>query len=121
MKVLIVDDSKITRRLMKIMLLSCGCTCIEAHSGEQGIQRLERDQSIDIALIDWRMPEMCGIEFVRRARQLPSSQRTKLLMVTASDIPRDIQRARSEGIDDFIVKPISLQLISAKLKEHGPN
>jgi two-component system chemotaxis response regulator CheY len=68
MKVLVVDDSKAMRTILKKMLESLGARVEEPRNGQEGLEKLKPATQIDIVLINWNMPGMSGIEFVRAVR-----------------------------------------------------
>ena len=121
MKALIVDDSPITRRVLSLVLASHRIQAIVAENGRQGLEILGQEPEVGLIMVDWYMPEMSGIDFVRTVRGRQGHRDTKIFMVTASDIAEGMRRAKEIGADDFLIKPISGALIANKLRDHGFN
>jgi len=65
MQALVIDDSKATRSILKQILQSLGCMVEEAGNGKEGLKKLKTMSNPDIAFVDWNMPEMSGLEFIR--------------------------------------------------------
>ena len=121
MKALVIDDSPISRRVVKHVLRTHNITSVEAEDGLQALDALKRDDSIGLAMVDISMPKMGGLEFVRAVRSNPKYNNVKLLMVTASNLPENIRTAKELGADDFLTKPVNPQLVASKLRHHGLN
>src|SRR3954466_10214314 len=85
MHALVVDDSKAVRSLLGRMLRQVGFEVAEAANGREGLERLRRPGRTDVALVDWNMPEMDGLEFVRTVRADPSLAGLRLMMVTTEN------------------------------------
>lgn len=120
-KILIIDDSKLTRRVIQHLLKKMNFQTVEASDGKSGILELRSDTSIDLVLIDWNMPNLDGIGFIKEIRKTPQFDRTKLIMLSARDRPIDRELAISMGADDYIVKPLSIRKLTESLSEHGLN
>lgn len=112
MKFLIVDDSSTMRRIIKNSLKRIGFEdIIEADSG---IDALEIYQDADIILTDWNMPEMDGLEFVRKVRDKDKS--IPILMVTTNAAKDDIVEALKNGVNNYIVKPFTPETLKDKVE-----
>ncbi len=105
---LVVDDSRLMRSLVEAILKSYGCKNVVLAAGvTQALNLLDRD--IDIALVDWFMEPLDGLELVRRVRtgaEGPNPFLPIVMLTGHSEIPRVLQ-ARDAGVNDFIVKPVS--------------
>tara|TARA_B110000037_G_scaffold203584_1_gene246785 strand:- start:591 stop:956 length:366 start_codon:yes stop_codon:yes gene_type:complete len=121
MKALVIDDSPIIRRILSLLLKRHNFHPITASDGVQGLNLLANNNEIRLAMVDWNMPKLNGLEFVTQVRSNPQYKDVKLMMVTARDTVKDIETARSLGVDDFIMKPISKEILAQKLRTHGLN
>ena len=116
MRVLIVDDSRALRVHLCMMMQSLGWQTEEAENGACALERLQRDKNFELALMDVNMPEMNGIECVRRLRRELPELDTKLMMVsTESDFPV-IAEVLAHGADEFLMKPFTRENMLAKLR-----
>ena len=121
MKALVIDDSPISRNIVKHVLRMHNITSIEAENGLQALEVLKSDNSIRLAMVDICMPKMGGLDFVREVRNDPKYNNVKLLMVTAANLIENVRAAKSLGADDFLTKPIDPKLVASKLRHHGLN
>ncbi len=101
--ILVVDDDKNTRRLMRAVLESDGYTVSAAENGEKAFEVMDREH-IDLVVLDIMMPVMDGYEFTKALRE--SGNDLPVLMVTAKQLPDDRYKAFLAGTDDYITKPI---------------
>ena len=116
MRVLVVDDSRATRAVLRRMLNGVGFDVVEAEHGRAALDLLEADAAMpDVALVDWNMPEMDGLSFVRAVRADPAYERLPLVMVTTESEPAQVVRALSAGADEYAMKPFTADIILDKL------
>ncbi|MGY2052743.1 response regulator [Methylobacterium sp. JK268] len=115
---LIVDDSAVIRKVARRILEGIGFRVAEAEDGTDAIG-LCRDAMPDAILLDWRMPQMDGYEFLRELRRLPDGERPKVLFCTTENDVTSIARALQAGADEYIMKPFDKDIITAKLQEVG--
>jgi two-component system, chemotaxis family, chemotaxis protein CheY len=104
MRALVVDDSRAMRMILRQLLKDAGFDVAEAGGGREGLERLRQLGTADVILVDWHMPEMDGLEFVRAVRAADGGG-VRLIMVTAEDDPAQEAAARAAGADDFLLKP----------------
>lgn len=116
---LIIDDSSTMRRLLAIIASDLGVESEQAPDGQAALDCVERNPNFDVALVDWDMPYMDGLEFVRRVRQRPALASMKLLMVTSHTSGRDVRTALEVGADDFLMKPLDAAMVASKLQLLG--
>lgn len=111
-RVLIADDSNDIRKLLRLTLANNGVQIIEANTGKQALELIERTRP-RLALLDIMMPgEMDGLEVCRRIKADPDLRHTVVVLVTSRGQQADILEGRSAGADEYLVKPFSpLQLI----------
>lgn len=113
---LIVDDSDVIRKVARSILERLGCHVSEAAGGEAGLEQC-RAAMPDVILLDWHMPGMSGIEFMTALRSLGAARRPYVIYCTSENDPIDLARAFTCGIDDYLLKPYSRDMIEAKLAE----
>ncbi len=118
MLALLVDDSKTTRMILGDMLRQLGFEVAEAANGREGIERLKRLKA-HLVLIDWNMPDLNGLEFVRAVRADQSYAGLHLLMVTSEEDQGQIATALKAGADEYIRKPFTKEVILEKLQRLG--
>lgn len=121
-KILLVDDAKGIRSLIKGNLLELGFTNItEAGDGEEAFAILNKCQQenapIELLLTDLRMPNMDGIQLVRKLRKLPQFSRLPILMISADTDKLVIVDAIKAGISDYIIKPLDTNRLQVKLEQ----
>lgn len=117
-RVLIVDDNPHFRRLLVSVLGSLGCRMIEeATDGADGLKSLTHFPA-DVALVDWRMAPMDGLDFTRFVRTSPDSPNRYLpiLMLSGYTELRLVLDARDAGVHEFIAKPISAKILQSRLQ-----
>lgn len=119
MKVLIVDDSRAMRAMLKSIMTDLGFEVLEAGHGIEGLAQLEANPGIDLALVDWNMPQMDGLEFVKALRQDRRNAELKVMMVTAENDMAKMARALMVGADEYAMKPLTRDAIIAKLEMLG--
>src|ERR1700759_90217 len=83
MRMLIIDDSSTMRNLLGMIAVELGAEAEKAEDGEAALACVEKGPAFDVALVDWDMPRMNGLEFVKRIRSSPTHQAMKLMMVTS--------------------------------------
>lgn len=119
MRVLIVDDSRAMRLMLKKMMQEIGATDItEAGDGQQALDAVS-ESAPHLAMVDWNMPVMNGLEFVKALRSSREHDRIKVMMVTSESSPRQIYEAIKAGADEYAMKPINREIITDKLQLMG--
>ena len=104
MKILVTDDEKEIRKVLKLLLTDYGHTVVEASNGETAVAALTKDTGIDLCIMDIMMPKMSGIEAVKKIRNFST---VPVLFLTAKSLDSDKESAYSVGGDDYLVKPFS--------------
>jgi len=118
MRALIVDDSRFVRGLLRGMLEERGIACDEAADGRAALALLHGDLSFDMALVDWNMPVMNGLEMLRQLRA-DGFRDLKVMMVTTEAENDYIVRALEAGADEYLMKPFDDQALDEKLAMLG--
>ena len=119
MHVLIIDDSRAMRTILKHILGELGISVTEAGNGREALARLQEANRFDLALIDWNMPEMNGIDFVRAVRALARYDDLRLMMVTTETEAEHVAVAIEAGANEYVMKPFSKDVIREKLELLG--
>ena len=122
MRALIVDDSRFVRGFLRGMLEEKGIECAEAGDGQAGLDQLQAQQQsgapFDLALVDWNMPVMDGLEMLKSLRAAGFSE-MKVMMVTTEAENDFIVRALDAGADEYLMKPFDDEALCEKLAMLG--
>ena len=119
-KALVVDDSKAIRRILSRTLRELGWEVSEAANGVEALKAMQSNQPpVSLVLVDWHMPVMNGLEFVRHVRTEPRFEQTKLMMVTTETEVEQMVTALESGANEYVMKPFTRQVIEDKLRILG--
>jgi two-component system chemotaxis response regulator CheY len=119
---LIVDDSKAMRTFLAMLGREMSFAIVEAANGCEALNLLALSRlgdPFDVALVDWEMPRMNGLEFVRTVRRNHAFARLKLLMITRQNSLERVAEALAAGADDFLMKPVTKEMLADKLQILG--
>jgi two-component system chemotaxis response regulator CheY len=120
MYALIIDDSRAMRRILRQIVEPLGFNILEAGDGQEGYnQVIANPDMIEVALVDWNMPIMNGLEFVKLVRSDDRFRDIKLMMVTTETEPTQMARALMTGVDEFVMKPFTKEILIEKLRLIG--
>ena len=116
--ILIVDDSFITRNIVKKTFgeMQIPFFCLEAGDGKKALDFMETTD-IKIVFLDWNMPEMDGIEFLKVVRNIPKYKDIPIIMVTSEKGKFSVVEALQNGATDYIVKPIQDRIFREKVTD----
>ncbi|WP_319759161.1 chemotaxis response regulator CheY [Maridesulfovibrio sp.] len=118
MKVLVVDDFATMRRIIKNILRQIGFTnIVEADDGTTAWETLNKDDSIEFIVSDWNMPQMTGIELLRKVRASEEFADLPFLMVTAEAQQENIIEAVQAKVSNYIVKPFTPDTLGQKINK----
>lgn len=115
---LIVDDSRIIRKVARRIVEELGFEVDEAADGSEALTYCAGALP-DVVLLDWQMPVMDGLTFLRRLRDLPGGRAPKVLFCTIETRADRIAEALSAGADDYVMKPFDGEILHSKLAEVG--
>jgi two-component system chemotaxis response regulator CheY len=115
---LIVDDSRVIRKVSRHILETLNFTVDEAEDGRQGLERCEAVMPY-VVLLDWNMPVMTGIEFITKLRQRPGGDKPKVVFCTTENDVAHIREAISAGADEYVMKPFDHETLQIKLQLVG--
>ncbi|MGH1506443.1 MAG: response regulator [Acidimicrobiales bacterium] len=116
---LVIDDSRAIRRILGSMLVDLGWRTHEAENGRHGLDVLAEAERIDVALVDWNMPEMNGLEFIKAVRADPRWGSLPILMVTSETEFQNMADAMEAGANEYAMKPFDRDVIRDKLSILG--
>lgn len=114
-KILIVDDEASIREMIKVALELVGFKCIEAASAIEAMPLIV-DERPDLILLDWMMPEVSGIELLRRLRREQVTQEIPVILLTAKAEEQNTVQALDAGADDYVTKPFSARELTSRIK-----
>ena len=116
-EVLVVDDFATMRRILKNILRQIGFTNIsEADDGKSALNMLKK-QKFDLVLCDWNMPEMSGLELLKKVKADDGLKDIPFVMVTAEAQKDNIIQAVQAGVSNYVVKPFTAETINEKLEK----
>ncbi len=115
MRALVLDDSRAMRTILKGILTEVGFEVQEAPSVHDALAALAGGAEFDLALVDWNLPDVEGIEFVRQVRAQRKFDRVRLMMVTTETETAQVASAIRAGANEYIMKPFSKQAVAEKL------
>jgi len=115
MRALVVDDSRAMRSIIRRHLSELGIDVEEAGSGAEALRMLDRIVPPDVVLLDWNMPEMNGLECLRRLRADEAGARVPIMMVTTESEMNQVSLALEVGANEYLMKPFDRQGLLEKL------
>jgi two-component system chemotaxis response regulator CheY len=115
---LVVDDSRVVRKVARRILEELGFNCEEAEDGQKAYEHCGQKMP-EAILLDWNMPVMSGIEFLEKLRSMPSGQNPKVVFCTTENDMAHIQRAILAGANEYIMKPFDTEIIKSKFIQIG--
>ena len=116
LKFLIVDDSPTMRRIVFNTLKRLGYNDItEAEHGAEALEKLRATEGVNFIVTDWNMPVMDGLTFVQQVRSEAEYSKIPILMVTTRSVKDDIIEAMKAGINNYVVKPFTPDVLKAKI------
>ena len=117
-KCLVVDDSKVVRMVARKILQDLDFDIVEAVDGENALVECEENMPAAV-LLDWRMPVMNGIDFLKKMRALPGGKDPVVIFCTTEDDDTHLQEAVDAGADECVMKPFDSEIIHAKFGNAG--
>ena len=117
---LVVDDSKAVRMILAKTLRELGYEVREAGNGKEALELIEnQDLAVTLVLADWNMPEMNGLELLKRLREKPEMASTAIVMVTTETEVDQMSAALEAGANEYIMKPFTREILVQKLQMAG--
>ena len=115
---LIVDDSRVIRKVSRHIVETLGFTVDEAADGQEALAKCESKMP-DVILLDWNMPVMSGIEFLVKLRERPNGREPKVVFYTTENDVAHIREAIDAGADEYVMKPFDHDTLQMKLQLIG--
>jgi two-component system chemotaxis response regulator CheY len=120
MLALVVDDSSTMRRILRRTVTELGFGVYEAGNGQEALDLLGEIPNVpDVALVDWNMPVMDGLELIRKVRKIPPLRDMCIMMVTTEGEHSQMVRALAAGAHEYVLKPFTPEVIRQKLAYLG--
>jgi two-component system chemotaxis response regulator CheY len=116
--ILVVDDSRIMRNIVKNTFseLRIPCEFLEAANGKDALLLLQNNE-IHLVLLDWNMPELSGLDFLKRARTISAYKDLPIIMVTSESAKYNVIEALKNGATDYIIKPVNERIFAEKISK----
>jgi two-component system chemotaxis response regulator CheY len=119
-KALVVDDSRTVRTILAKSLKELGFEVLEAENGLEALKVIEFEKAtVNLILLDWDMPEMNGLELLKRLRQSPEFSSLVVVMVTAETEMSHIAEALEAGANEYVMKPFTKDILAGKIELTG--
>jgi two-component system chemotaxis response regulator CheY len=119
-KAMVIDDSRAIRTIISRTLSQLGYEVSQAANGQEGLLALEQEKGhLSLILVDWNMPVMNGLEFVKQVRANARFDEIKLMMVTTETQMEQMMAALEAGANEYVMKPFTKEIIEDKLRVLG--
>lgn len=116
---LLVDDSRAVRLLGKRIVQPLGFEILEAEDGQRALEAVQTHPEIDVVLLDWNMPIMDGLTFLKAMRANSNLSQPKVVMCTTENDMARIMEAMQSGANEYVMKPFTEDIIREKLETIG--
>ena len=117
---MVIDDSRAMRTILSRNLERFGYDVAQAVNGRDALEQIDQEDSrIGLFLVDWNMPEMNGLEFIKNLRSQLRYQSTPVMMVTTETEADQIAAALDAGANEYVIKPFTEDIIGEKLRQLG--
>ena len=116
MKILIAEDNVVSRRVVETQLTKWGHEVLSANNGTEAWEILQANDAPPLAILDWMMPGIDGVELCRRVRERTNQLYTYVILLTAKDRKEDVVKAMDAGADDYVVKPPDPSELQARIR-----
>lgn len=119
MRALVVDDSRAMRTMMRRLMEGFGFEVLDAADGQEALDVLEREGTVDVALVDWHMPNLDGIGFIMSLQDDAELFKIRTVMVSAETDFKKVVYALKNGADEYLMKPVTKEGLAEKLSILG--
>jgi sigma-B regulation protein RsbU (phosphoserine phosphatase) len=116
MNILIADDESVSRRILQRLLAKWGYTVISVEDGNAAWELLKTPEAPRMALLDWMMPGLNGVDVCRELRRQRPAPYTYVLLLTAKDAKESVVEGLESGADDYLTKPFNPQELKARIR-----
>jgi two-component system, chemotaxis family, chemotaxis protein CheY len=118
-RALVIDDNPVDRLVLSGIVKGLGFGTEESEDGQAGLDRIAREPPFDVILVDWNMPRLDGIGFLRGVRASPKGSKVRIIMVTGETELSSLRKALEAGADEYLMKPYNREAIQLKLRMLG--
>lgn len=115
---LIVDDSRVVRKVARRIIEELNFTCEEAEDGNKAFEFCQSKMP-EAILLDWNMPNMNGLEFLKKLREMPGGDEPKVVFCTTENDLSNITEALGAGANEYIMKPFDGEIVQNKFQQVG--
>lgn len=115
MRALVIDDSRTVRAIISKILREVGLEVVEAGNGREGLEKLAQPPGVELVLVDWNMPEVDGLTFIKTVRAQRAYDAVRIMMVTTETEQEQVIRALEAGANEYVMKPFNKDILVAKL------
>lgn len=116
MNILIAEDDPVSCYMLEATLVKWGYSVTIARDGAAALEAMQTAQAPQIAILDWMMPNLDGVEVCQRLRANPSRQGIYIILLTAKSEKQDIIRGLEAGADDYVIKPFDRDELRARIR-----
>jgi CheY-like chemotaxis protein len=116
MKILIAEDEPVSRRIIQSLLVKWGYEVVVTQNGVEAWEAIQREEGPLLAILDWMMPGMDGVEICRRIRQTDNLKPVYIILLTAKDRKEDLAAGLQAGADDYVTKPFDVRELHARIQ-----
>ena len=116
MRILIAEDDLVSRRVLEGSLVKWGYEVLACSDGLEAYQALQREQAPRLAILDWMMPKMDGVQVCRKLRQVPHPTSIYIILLTAKGRREDVLDGLQAGANDYITKPFHPEELQARVQ-----
>lgn len=116
LQILLADDSSTSRMVIRRLLVSCDYDVVEVDNGADALAALQKENAPHIAILDWQMPGMSGVDVCRQVRARSGERYVYMLLVTAREDRKSLLDGLAAGADDYLVKPFDTEELACRLR-----
>ena len=116
MKILIADDDPVSRSVLQITVANWGYDAVVTSDGPAALEALQADDAPPLAILDWMMPGMDGVDVCRKIREVSTGRPTYIILLTGRDRKQDLVEGLRAGADDYVTKPFNQEELQARLQ-----